>query len=92
MFCSIHLFLPSPSGQDYAVLRRWTEQQSDTSIHQIKYEGEDGEWVLVKPRYILCLVGVLKERDFETEGGVLKMMLGPTTLTQNMIRRGLASS
>ena len=32
------------------------------------------------------------ERDFETEGRVLKMMLGPTTLTQNMIRRGLASS
>ncbi len=91
-FGSIHVFLRSPSGQDYAVIRRWTGLQSDTSIHQITYEGEDGEWVLVKPRYILCLVGVLKERDLEIEGRVLKIIVGPPTLTKNIIRRGLASS
>lgn len=91
-FGSIQIFLTSPSGKEYGILQQWTRPEYDAEIHQITYENETGGFVLIKPKDIICIVGVLKEKDMQMDARVLKMIIGPPILQQSIRERGLANS
>ena len=91
-FGSIQAFLTSSTEQIYWVLQRWTSPEYDAEIHQITYASEDGELILIEPKNIICIIGVLMEKDVQVEGRVLRMIIGPPVLQRSIRERCLGSS
>ena len=91
-FGSIKVFLTSPSGQDYAILQKWTKPKFNPRYHQITFQSEDGNTVLVETIHIICIVGVIKKNIGRNDGRVSKMIVGPHVLLESIFERGLTTS
>ena len=91
-FGSIKVFITSHSGQDYAILQKWTKPKFNNSYNKITFQSEDGNTVLVETIHIICIVGVIKKNIGRNDGRVSKMIVGPHVLLESIFERGLTTS
>jgi hypothetical protein len=84
-FGSVYLFFIIHSSY-YAVVSNWSGVAIDDDVHQITYAKENARIDLVQVVDILCLIGVLKEKD-EGRGRITKMVVGAL---QHVRERGIA--
>jgi hypothetical protein len=68
------------------VVSNWSGVAIDDDVHQITYAKENARIDLVQVVDILCLIGVLKEKD-EGRGRITKMVVGAL---QHVRERGIA--